>query len=438
MDTKISLRKFPYPYKAALTVCSDIDETGFEPFLHIHHFLNSTEGTLLGPGLGLPIGDSFWMYDEPDAPESAFAYFNGLTHEPSKYAPLMRDFMAAGILDVLHTYGNFKSPDAFCRILAQQALEELDRYHLKIRTWTNHGDNFNRQKIGGLSGGLGDVPSDLYHADLLKTYGMRFFWEQEAQVTSVVGQDRSFHFAEAYWQSPLFSGIRLKGKYALKGFLSQLDRLNFKLSKTHFLPGEPFSSDNALLNPVVLRDGNRLLKFRRFGNGRLDWSDHLPVLLSEQVVQALIEKEGYLIAYIHLGSRIFPSNNLPFSPESVQAFQRIARYSKDSLWVHTTTRILTYNYVRNNLQWTVEETDSHYLIRVLGVSSLDSAELTADDFAGLTFCAPADKPVKLIFQNQSLPVQVQKTENFQFILIPVPPVQWPLTQSEFRRIMKEF
>ena len=50
----VKLRKFPYPYKAALTICSDLDYTfTMERFLEMHRHFES---------LGLEMGDTFWMY----------------------------------------------------------------------------------------------------------------------------------------------------------------------------------------------------------------------------------------------------------------------------------------------------------------------------------------------------------------------------------------
>ena len=51
---KVSLRKFPYPYRAMLAICNDIDESSSGYFLEIHNYLNGE--------LGLEIGDSFWLY----------------------------------------------------------------------------------------------------------------------------------------------------------------------------------------------------------------------------------------------------------------------------------------------------------------------------------------------------------------------------------------
>ena len=91
----VNLRKFPYPFNAALTICSDIDGTSFKDFLEIHKFLNTEKTTSLGKGLNIPIGDSFWMYDDPNIADSAFSYFKDLKGNPSANAPIIRDFIKA-------------------------------------------------------------------------------------------------------------------------------------------------------------------------------------------------------------------------------------------------------------------------------------------------------------------------------------------------------
>ena len=61
----LQIRKFPYPYKAALAICSDIDETeSIEEFLEMQEFLNTKRRTRYGTGLGLEIGNSFWFYNQ--------------------------------------------------------------------------------------------------------------------------------------------------------------------------------------------------------------------------------------------------------------------------------------------------------------------------------------------------------------------------------------
>jgi len=59
MPTK---RRFPYPYRGLLAVCSDIDATSPWEFIRIHRFLNTLSSAIpyYGRGVGLDIGDSFF------------------------------------------------------------------------------------------------------------------------------------------------------------------------------------------------------------------------------------------------------------------------------------------------------------------------------------------------------------------------------------------
>lgn len=103
-EKEIELRKYPVPYKCALTISSDIDECDVFTFLKLHSFINTTQDTKCGPGLGLDIGDSFWFYsDNPNE----MSYFEGNTEKRSRVGEIIEEFIRAGYIDCLHSYGNF-------------------------------------------------------------------------------------------------------------------------------------------------------------------------------------------------------------------------------------------------------------------------------------------------------------------------------------------
>ena len=59
----VKVRKFPYPYKCAFSISSDIDNaTSLEYFVHFMDFLNTDIQTIYGPGLDLEVGNSFWFF----------------------------------------------------------------------------------------------------------------------------------------------------------------------------------------------------------------------------------------------------------------------------------------------------------------------------------------------------------------------------------------
>ena len=60
----ISLRKFPFPYRCALAISSDIDNaSSLKNFVQFMEFLNTKRQTKYGPGLDLEIGNSFWFFN---------------------------------------------------------------------------------------------------------------------------------------------------------------------------------------------------------------------------------------------------------------------------------------------------------------------------------------------------------------------------------------
>jgi len=437
---KIKLRKFPYPYQAALAICSDIDGMSWDNFLEIHRFLNTKQDTQMGEGLELPIGDSFWMYDQPDLADSSFSYFEDSKGKESNIAPMMRDFIHAGILDVMHSYGNFATMGDFSRKHAIQAIEKLLKYDLKIKVWTNHGGMESIQNIGIHSWGKGDIPThegngtdadlDCYHSDLLMDYGVQFYWDCEKSLTSMVGQDVPVRFSEAYWRSPLYSGFKLKVKSIIKGYFSFADLLYYRFNKKHFVPWQPFDPLNYLIEFDELRDGNILLKFKRFGNGRLDWSDDLYFLLNDKVLNHLIEKQGYLILYIHLGNQKVKTNSLPLPKITIEKFIHLAElYHSGKIWIETTSRLLTYNWIYHTIKWSVEETETNYYIHIKGIDTeYLHFELSLKDLSGLTFIAPRDKKVTVLFNNRSIhcTVQTDTEKKQQFVMIPLLKLDWPL------------
>ena len=87
MNPKI--RKFPYPYKCALSISSDIDNaSSLKFFVQFMDFLNSEKQTIYGPGLELEVGNSFWFFN--GSKSAQLSYFEGLTDKETTLAPIIR------------------------------------------------------------------------------------------------------------------------------------------------------------------------------------------------------------------------------------------------------------------------------------------------------------------------------------------------------------
>jgi hypothetical protein len=436
---EIELLKFPYPYEAALAICSDIDGTSWENFLTIHKFLNSNQNTTLGKGLSLSVGDSFWMYDREENANSAFSYFKDFEGRESKNSSVIRDLISAGVIDVLHGYGNFSSVQDFSRKLAVQAIEELDKYGLKLKVWTNHGGLESVQNIGSYSAGKGDIRheffnwqddalSTVYHSDLLNKYGIKFYWDNESALTSIVGQDCKCRWSDAYFKSPLNSGFKNKSKSAVKGLISFVDKQYNKITHKHFVPWQPTDDKNTLIKNEKLRDNSPIFRFKRFGNGRFDWQDDFDFLLNDNVLNRLIEKQGYLILYIHLGDRKENRDTFPLSKSAIVRFRHLAQlFYTGKLWIGTTSQLLTYNFVYHNIDWQHTKTNNKYVITINGVGKYNSFfNPSINDFSGISFKILGDRDVEIFFNNKKIDIRIIKKSKFQIVMIPITPIEWPL------------
>ncbi len=124
----ISLRKFPYPYRAMFAISSDVDHAVSQiAYIEFMKYLNTTQQTCYGSGLGLEISNSFWFFNVED--DQQLSYFKGDAHQESDFAPVCRELWASGHLDTLHSYGNFNQGD-FERFHAEKALDEVQRHCL--------------------------------------------------------------------------------------------------------------------------------------------------------------------------------------------------------------------------------------------------------------------------------------------------------------------
>src|SRR5262245_43007780 len=58
----VEVARYPYPYRAMIAICSDLDETpNWTVYREIMRFLNTTESTSMGRGVGLEVGNSIYF-----------------------------------------------------------------------------------------------------------------------------------------------------------------------------------------------------------------------------------------------------------------------------------------------------------------------------------------------------------------------------------------
>jgi hypothetical protein len=387
---KVALRKFPYPYKAAMTICSDIDETATaEEFLEIHKFLNTKEMTSMGRGVGLDIGDSFMMYARPT---HSFSYYSG----DSVDAQVIREFIKTGHIDVMHSYGE---KPGFTRKDAIRAIGELIRNDCRISVWVDHSrmtDNLGDDR----SFGLGDHPlSTAYHSDITLAYGIEFVWL--GRLTQVIGQSAPITlntFWSIYDSAHPVSSLRNMGKEFAKHVLAVFGNKKYAMHRSY-----------DLVRMVKLDDGRRVYEFLRFDNY---WkgvavgatSKRLAYVISDRTLKRLEKSGGYMIVFTHLGKN--SDCNQVIAEETQAALRGLAdEYEKGTLYVTTTSKLLNYYLNHKYLNWSYETKGDEIIITISRVEDPVFGPFvpSARDLHGITFYVPDKDKAKVYVGDTEMP-----------------------------------
>jgi hypothetical protein len=310
---------FPAPYRAAMAICSDLDETpDAETYFELMRFLNTTEETSMGPGVGLEVGNSIYF----DMPPGHFSYWNATGQDREK----IRTLIKSGHIDCLHSFGDL----ATTRDHAVRALSELESHGCRLAVWVDHSKaptNFGRDIMHG----YGDVPGhSAYHADMTLAHGIRYIWR--GRVTSVIGQNSPASLRGiADRRHPVASGKTVL-KEGIKNLLGRMDGGKYALH-----------APNRVLQPARLRDGregmHEILRCNPHWGGVSCGDNGIGIaeVLAESFLDRLIERRGACILYTHLGKL---GGRRQFGAETVQAFRVLASYAEDKILVTTTRRLL--------------------------------------------------------------------------------------------------
>jgi hypothetical protein len=322
LPKKVELRRFPYPHRAMLAVCSDLDETpDAETYFELMRFLNTTEETSMGSGVGLEVGNSIYF----DMPPDQFAYWN--TSDAGR--EMLRTLIRSGHIDCLHSFGDL----ATTRAHAARAWEELGRHGLALKVWVDHAVATTNFGTDIMQGHGGEPGHPAYHADLTLAAGIRYVWR--GRVTSIVGQDRPVHIGK--WNSGFVPGasVRTKSKEAAKHVLGRLAKGKYA-----------FHAGNRLCRPVELRDGHSVTEFMRcnphpagveFG----DTGHGISEVLTREFLDRLVERNGCSVIYTHLGKL---RGSRTFGEESARGFQLLAEYGRrGEILTATTQRLLEFH-----------------------------------------------------------------------------------------------
>ncbi len=373
------IRKFPYPYKCAFSISSDIDNaSSLESFVQFMDFLNSERQTIYGSGLGLEVGNSFWFFNGSNSHQ--LSYFEGLTDKETSLAPIIRLYLESKHIDTLHSWGNFDR-GGFKRDYAFKGIEVLNKYSFKLPVWINHGVNPNHQKIGNYPNMYGDDPTHpCYHTDLFSESGFEFIWT--GKVTHVIGQNSRKNFSN------------------LSKLLIQ--KLMKKIKYQH-VKDPIYDDDNDLIKPLLLRDGNKAWEFIRFINswgnaGKLDLYEFVDQLKTRNL-KKLIKNQGFMILYTHFNENL--SNKIPINLIHYLNILKKMVNSKEIL-MGTTSRILKYWEVSNYISFEVQEFEDKVIILINDkmYSPIGEKSVRSFHLSGLTFYINTTKQHNIIFKNK--------------------------------------
>lgn len=313
-----ALRASPYPYRAILAICSDLDETpSRQVYEDTARFLNTDESVgFMGEGVGLEVGNSMYF----DMPPDQFSYWN--TDEDGR--EMVRRLIRSGHIDCFHSYGDL----ATTRAHAGRALDDLSRHGCAMAVWIDHAvapTNFGADIMRG----SGDVPGHpAYHADLTCQAGVRYVWR--GRVTSVIGQDVPRSLGGLLNRAHPVASVRTVAKEWIKGALGRVGNEKYAIHPR-----------NEVLRSVTLRDGRPVLEFLR---ANPNWESvttgetatGFAGVVHRGMLDRLVERGGVQILYTHLGKvrRV----EEPLEAPTRTALRLIAEYSRAEKILVTTTR----------------------------------------------------------------------------------------------------
>jgi hypothetical protein len=317
-----SFRRLPFRTSAMLAICSDLDETpDADLYYECMRFLNTTEDTRVGRGVGLEIGNSIYFDAMPDQ----FGYWT----TDDRGREMVRALIHSGHVDCLHSYGD----RATTRAHAGRALAELARFDCSLQVWVDHAiapTNFGADIMHG----QGDVRgSAAYHADLTCEFGIKYVWR--GRVTSMIGQNVPASLAGLYRPAhPIRSAVTV-AKEAAKQTLARTGSAKYGLH-----------AGNAILEPAELRSGQPVYEFLRFnphwgGVSCGDTAEGLGEVLSERTLSRLGNRMGIGVLYTHLGKT--GNRRDPFPGPAREALYRLASSAcRGRMLITTTRRLLGY------------------------------------------------------------------------------------------------
>lgn len=371
----VVLRKYPYPYQAMMAICSDLDETpNKDVYFETARYLNTTEETLLGKGVGLEVGNTIYF----DMPEAQFSYTNTDADGRNKIHQLIN----SGHIDCLHSFGDHVGK----REQIVQYWQLLQQGTRKIEVWVDHAQAPTNIDPDIMQGQGAITTSPAYHTDLTVQSGaLPFIWK--GRVTSLVAQNSRRHYGSLLNRQQLIKSSKTILLEFIKAWLARLGDSKYAMHKT-----------NRLLRKTELVDGTPVLEFMRCnpswaGVSVFDSTRGIHQVLTQAVLTTLVKNQGCSVFYSHLG-KVFSAEQ-PFQDHTRAAFELLAKFQRnEQILVASTRRLLGYNRTVEELVFTTKTLNNETHIYV-------ATTYSGEDLHGLTWYVEQPQQVRLYINNQA-------------------------------------
>ncbi len=249
----------------------------------------------------------------------------------AKAFPLLRQAFEEKKIEVIHGWGDFNENGGFSRALAEKACEWLESSGERLPIWVNHGDSNNIQDLGPLAlFAQGDDPeSEVYHLDLLRKAGVRYYWVGHLNPFPVLGGD-PLRASEALTSVNLDQPGRFRFPARILQSLYRVFRWSFVIKMVHKL-GWQYLPDNRLVFQHTFRDGSRGWVFQRSGRWERDGWDAFSELISDESLDRACRERAAIIVYTHLGKGTL-------QPRAKELLLKVA--SRKDVWVTSVHQLL--------------------------------------------------------------------------------------------------
>lgn len=376
----VKMRKYPYPYQAMLAICSDLDETpNKEIYFETARYLNTTQDTLLGKGVGLEVGNTIYF----DMPSGQFSYTN--TDDQGRRN--IHALIESGHIDCLHSFGDF--------VESQKKIKEywalIQKGNRRLEVWVDHAQAPTNLDNDIMQGKGAMVGKDAYHAGLTcSDNGLQFIWK--GRVTSIIAQNVSRSYKKIFNVNYPIKSCKTILLEWLKGFLARCGNVKYAMHK-----------ENKVLRNTRLLDGSSILEFMRCnpswaGVSVFDSARGIDNVLTLSMLNQLVKKGGCSVLYSHLG-KVFDVTE-PFHEKTRKAFELLASFKQDrKILVATTRRLLGYQRSVEQLTFEIKKRGEETFIYL-------SSCYSGEDLNGLTWYV--DDPEKTyLYINETIFTQLQ-------------------------------